>query len=104
MRVIDIQQLAEIAGDRDYSGDSYGAAFAADGRLFTVSYDGHLRAYGREFRLLKKVQTQGGKRPFSAAVDPAGERVAVGFSDSPKVEVYRASDLSFAFAADTPAG
>src|SRR5262245_5988257 len=49
LRVIDTQRLVEIAADRDYGNDSYGAAFASDGRLFTVSYDGYLRAYDRNF-------------------------------------------------------
>ena len=49
---------------------------------------------------MKKIATRG-KEPVSIAVDPSGERIALGFHDSPAVEVYRASDLGFLFAADT---
>jgi hypothetical protein len=101
LRVIDVQGLKEIAADRDYRDRGNGAAFAPDGRLFTVAYDGFLRAYDRSFHLVKKVATGGGKEPFSVAVDPGGQRVAIGFSDSAKVEVYKASDLGFDFAANT---
>jgi DNA-binding beta-propeller fold protein YncE len=101
LRVIDVRSLAVVAADEDYRGASYGTAFAPDGRLFTVAYDGYLRAYDRGFKLVNKVATRGGKRPYSVAVDPSGERVAVGFDDSTQVEVYRASNLRFLFAADT---
>src|SRR5262249_50689248 len=70
-------------------------------RLYTVSDDGHLRSYDRSFRLIKKVATRGGKQPFSVAVDPSGQQLAVGFDDTTKVDVFRAADLSFAFEADT---
>jgi len=101
LRLIDVARLAETAADRDYGDRIYGAAFAPDGRLFTVANDGFLRAYDRSFRLVRKVATGGGKQPFSVAVDSGGERVAIGFYDSTKVEVYRTSDLGFAFKADT---
>jgi WD40 repeat protein len=104
LRVIDTERMSEVAADRDYgddSDDSNGAAFAPDGRLFTVAYDGYLRAYDTSFRLVRKVKTRGGPRPIGVAIGPAGERVAVGFRDSHAVDVYKTSDLSFAFAADT---
>ena len=101
LRVIDVTRMEVIATDTDYGYDSYGAGFAPDGRLFTVADDGYLRAYDRSFRLVKKIQTRGGKQPFSVAVDAGGQRLAVGYYDNVAVEVYRASDLAFEFAADT---
>ncbi|MGP0088635.1 MAG: WD40 repeat domain-containing protein, partial [Xanthobacteraceae bacterium] len=102
LRVIDTEQMREVAADRDYASDSYGAAFAPDGRLFTVAYDGYLRAYDTRFRLVKKVQTRGGPRPRSVAVDPAGDRLAVGHRESAAVEIYETSDLTLAFTVNTP--
>src|SRR5438105_166254 len=49
LRVIDVERLTEIAADRDYGGKTNRTAFAPDGRLFTVAYDGQLRAYDRSF-------------------------------------------------------
>src|SRR5262249_48335157 len=63
--------------------------------------DGYLRAYDRNFRLVKKVATRAGRQPFNVAVDPSGQLAAVGFADSSQVEVYRSSDLSLAFEPDT---
>jgi DNA-binding beta-propeller fold protein YncE len=101
LRVIDVVTRKVVAEDKDYGANSFGAAFAPDGRLYTVAYDGYLRAYDRGFKLTRKVATRGGKEPFSVDVDPSGERIVVGFFDSSAVEVYHASDLRFLFAADT---
>jgi hypothetical protein len=104
LKVIDAQTWRIVAEDRAYSGDSYGAAFAPDGRLYTVALDGKLREYrpGPEFKKNAETVTKGGKLPFSVAVDPRGELVAVGFDDrgAQVIDVYGASALNFAFNAD----
>jgi WD40 repeat protein len=99
LRVIDTERMREIASDRDYGDHSYGAAFAPDGRLFTAALDGYIRAYDAGFQLIRKTRT--GRQLYSVAVDPTGARLAVGFHDTQDVEVYKTSDLSFAFAANT---
>ena len=101
LRVIDTERMREVAADRDYGNGSLGAAFAPDGRLFTVAAEGYLRAYDTSFRLVRKIKTEGGPQPIGVAINPAGDRVAVGYSDTHAVDVYQTSDLSFAFAADT---
>ena len=98
--VVDAQTWKIVFRDANYAGDSYGAVFAPDSRLYTVANDGKLRLYGLGGDH-KEVATQGGKRPFSVAVDPSGRLVAVGFDDSTKVDVYDAATLQFRFAADT---
>jgi WD40 repeat protein len=100
LRVIDIQRMVEVAADRNYGSSGYGAAFAPDGRLYTVALDGYLRVYDREFRLTKKIATRG-KQPFSVAVQPGGAHVAVAHADSTEVDIYRATDLSVAYSANT---
>ena len=102
LRVWETAGWSLVGDDRDYGGErSDGAAFDATGRLYTVAYDGLLRRYGTDFKLEGKSETLGGKEPFSVAVHPNGDRIAVGFSDSTAVEVYRAKDLQRLFAADT---
>jgi tetratricopeptide (TPR) repeat protein/WD40 repeat protein len=90
-----------VAQDQDYSEESYGAAFDAAGRLYTVAYDGFLRRYGVDFELEAKVKTSGGANPYTVAVHPKGEMVAVGFANSPAVEVYDAQQLKLLFVAAT---
>ena len=102
LRVWETAGWSLVGDDRDYGGkDSYGAAFDATGRLYTVAVDGLLRRYGADFKLEGKSGTLGGKEPYSVAVHPNGDRIAVGFYDSTAVEVYRAEDLQRLFAADT---
>ncbi|MFY9892593.1 MAG: hypothetical protein WAK63_00475, partial [Xanthobacteraceae bacterium] len=102
LRVWETAGWSLVGDDRDYGRkDSYGAAFDAAGRLYTVADDGLLRRYGAGFKLEGKRATLGGKEPFSVAVDPNGDRIAVGYKDSTAVEVYRAEDLQLLFAADT---
>ena len=102
LRVWETAGWSLVGDDRNYGGkDSYGAAFDATGRLFTVAFDGLLRRYGTDFKLEGKSGALGGKEPFSVAVHPNSDRIAVGFNDSTAVEVYRAEDLQRLFAADT---
>jgi hypothetical protein len=91
-----------LGEDKDYGGSgSFGAAFDAADRLYTVAFDGFLRRYARNFKLEAKTKTSGGVEPFSVAIHPKGDRVAVGFSDSAAVEVYDAKKFIRLFAADT---
>ena len=102
LEVIDAQTWRITAEDQTYAGESYGVAFGPDGRLYTVAYDGKLRQYspGPAFHKEQEVATTGGKRPYSVAVDPRGQLVAVGFDDSTKVDFYDVKALRFRFAAD----
>jgi WD40 repeat protein len=99
LKVIKVQDWRIAAEDKDYAGDSYGAAFSPSGRLYTVAFDGKLRQYGAApgFNKERDVATKGGKRPYSVAVDPRGQFVAVGFDDTQALDVFDASVLTFRF-------
>jgi len=92
-----------VTEDKDYGGkESYGAAFDGTGTLYTVAYDGKLRRYAPGFASKPAaVATRGGKEPYSVAVHPSGNRIAIGFNDTSVVEVYDAASLDWRFAADT---
>jgi hypothetical protein len=59
--------------------------------------EGKIRVYGPgpEFKREAVIKTRGGKDAFSVAVDPGGECIAVGFSDTTAV------DLALLTSADT---
>ena len=84
----------EIARDDDYGGPSYGAAFAADGRLATTSLDGHLRLYDRAFQRVAVTKVEDGAEPFGIAFSPGGDRLAVGYADSTAVSLFDGRDLT----------
>ena len=96
IRIVDVASGREIASDRDYGGQaSRNVAFAPDGSLLAVAYDGWLRRYGPDGQLKSKVETRGGKMAFAVAVDRTGKRVAVGFRDIAAVDLYNLPDLAF---------
>src|SRR6185436_1450001 len=75
LRVFRIPDGQEMGRDESYGGDGVGAAFAADGRLVTASFDGKIRLYDRDLQLLAAVSMEGGKRPYSVAFSPDGRRI-----------------------------
>lgn len=101
IKVIDTRTWQVVADDSAYEGDSYGAAFGPNGRLYTVADDDKLRVYGPgpAFRKEREIATPGD--PESIAVDPRGQLIALGFYDSTKINFYDATTLRFRFAADT---
>jgi WD40 repeat protein len=91
-----------VLEDRDYGGESaQGAAFDRAGVLFTVARDGKLRRYVPGAARPTVQATRAGLKPFSVAVHPSGDRVAVGYSDKAWVGIYDATSLKPLYAADT---
>ena len=104
VRVFAVASGQLLAEDRDYADASFSAHFSSGGRLVTTSYDGLLRLYrfdGSRLTLLAKQAAPGGKQPYAARFSPDGKRIAVGFGDTPAVNVLDSSDLSFSYAPDT---
>jgi WD40 repeat protein len=94
-----------IAGeDTDYGESIYGVDFDPKGRLVTVSYDGFIRLYGNDFKLIIKKKSPEGFRPSSVRFSPDGSSIAVSFCDSAhfngKLDVLSGKDLSNQFSPD----
>ncbi len=87
------QGFRSLGEDSDYGDASYGCAFDATGRLLTTAYDGYVRLYDAELQLLAKRQLEGGLRPYSVAIRPDGQQAAVGFDDSPALNLIAVADL-----------
>src|ERR1700730_330083 len=89
---------AEEARDEDYGSNSYGADFAADGRLATTSLDGEIRVYTGDLRGTIRpghvVPAPGGDQPFGIAFSPDGARLAVGYEDTTRVDLLDAGTLA----------
>src|ERR1700737_3837933 len=100
VRVLDVETGAELMADRDYKDDSYGIAFGPDGALYAVGYDGFVRRYGADLKRTAKVETLGGKRPYSVAVHPQGDNIAIGYRDKPAVDILDAKTLQRLVAAE----
>ncbi|GAM09469.1 putative WD repeat-containing protein alr2800 [Geobacter sp. OR-1] len=90
-----------VALDSDYGDDAYGVTFDNSGRLATSAWDGFVRLYDREFRLVAKKRFANIARPYDLAFSPDGGRLAVGNSDTPHVAVLSGLDLSLLIEPDT---
>ena len=80
-----------------YDGESYGAAFAPDGRLATTTYasDGTIRLYDSSFHLVgRPVQAPGGKFPSHVAFSPDGRLLAVGYDFVAAVDLLDGDSLA----------
>lgn len=91
----------ELSRDLGYGGRSAGADFDPAGRLVTSSEDGQIRLYGQDLQILATVQAPGGKQPLGIAFSPDGSRIAVGYLDSPRVDILAGKDLQLLYSADT---
>lgn len=91
----------ELARDSEYGTDSYSVDFDSTGRLVSTSWDGYVRLYDKDLKLLQRYQTQADPRPFFAKFSPDTQQIAVGFADSTAVELLDAKTLKFSYALDT---
>src|SRR3984893_5437077 len=94
LRVFDRDKnWSEAFRDASYADQSYGAAFADDGRLATSSLDGKVRLYDRSFKLVA-TQTLNGSPPFRLAFRPDGKVLAVGYAEKPSVDLLDGQNLA----------
>ena len=94
-----------IAGeDTDYGEAIFGVDFDWKGRLVTTSYDGFIRLYGDDFKVVTKKKAPEGFRPSSVRFSPGGSSIAVSFYDSAhfngKLDVLSGKDLSNQYSPD----
>jgi Caspase domain/WD domain, G-beta repeat len=89
------RQWTEAFRDTDYGYDIYGVNFAADGRLATASWDGKVRLYDPDFKLVAPPgKATGGDRPHRIAFSPDGTMLAVGYEDAATVDLFDGRSLA----------
>jgi len=101
IRIYKTDDYSLIKQDSDYGDDVYGFDFSEDGRLVTTSWDGYIRLYDKNFNLVRKKKAPGGSQPYQISFSPDGSRIAVGYDDTPSVDVLSADDLDKLYSADT---
>ncbi len=100
VRVYRSDTWQQVGSDSDYDASSFGVDFSRDGRLVSCSFDGLLRLYAlneQGLRLLAKQGAPGGKQPVAVSFSPDGLKIAVGFYDTPQVNVLDGSTLDHLF-------
>jgi WD40 repeat protein len=100
----DTSTYALIAEDKDCADQSYGVAFDAQSKLITTCLDGFIREYevtnDVSLHLLVKAKAQSGKQPDEVATSPDRSQIAIGFEDTPNIDVLSLKDLSLLFSPD----
>ncbi|MEX0856832.1 MAG: caspase family protein [Balneolaceae bacterium] len=82
-------------------GDSvYNIEFDRSNRLATVSYDGHVRLFDSTLNLSQAKLTQVGELPYSLSFSPDGSKLAIGYNQSPVIEVLDGESLSSLYQPD----
>jgi WD40 repeat protein len=95
LRVFDRgRDWSEVFRDLTYGDESYGAAFADDGRLATSSLDGKVRLYDRNFRLIAIQEALSGRDPAQIRFRPDGKVLAIGYVDKPSVDLLDGFSLA----------
>jgi len=79
-----------------YGDGSYNTSFDHTGRLATVCNDGKIRLYDKHFNLIKKTRGAG-KKAYSIAFSPNGNKIAVGYLDVPEIEVFSGNNLKLLY-------
>jgi len=82
-----------------YAGITDNTTFDHNGRLATVCYDSKIRLYDNSFNLITET-TGAGNQPYSIAFSPDGNKLAVGYEDSPIIEVFSGKNLKLLFKPD----
>lgn len=94
IRVFHTESGRVVMEDKSYQGHSYWLDFAEDGRLVTASYDGFVRLYDKQLRLVAKRQPLEEDRPYSVEFSPDGTKIAVGLKKDPRPMVLSGKDLN----------
>jgi WD40 repeat protein len=97
IRVFNPADGRELARDTNYGDGSFGCDFDRAGRLATSCWDGQIRLYGPDGRLLAKARAPRGQHPMGVRFSPDGGRLAVGYEDVSHVDVLSVPDLQVPF-------
>ena len=105
LRIYSTEDYSLVSKDLDYGEeDALGLDWNKNNQIITASFDGTLRLYQIDengvITLIKKINLSGSNRPHSVAFSPDGNQAAVGFFDSPRVDVYSIPDLAHLFSPD----
>ncbi len=101
IKVYDTNSYKLVFEDKNYGDSIYGIDFSNSGLMVVSSFDGYLRLYSKDFKLIKKRKIIGGERPFQVSFSPDGTKIVVGFDDTKNVYVISSKDLKDLYRLDT---
>lgn len=88
IRVFRVADGTEIGRDTNYGSRSSGLDFDRAGRMMTSCWDGYLRFYDQNLKLLQKVPVPSGLGPMAVRFSPDGKKVALVYYEDARVDVF----------------
>jgi WD40 repeat protein len=89
----DTIDCSPAGNDSGYGEAVRGIDFDSAGRLVVSSFDGALRLYDREFKLIAKQILSREHAPMGVRFSPDGSRIALGYFEAARVDIFSAGDL-----------
>ena len=98
--VYNTQNYSLVKSLHNHQNSVYSLEFTKQNALATVSYDGYIRLFDSSFNLIKEELTQAGELPYSLSFSPDAKLLAIGYNQSPVIEVRDAQNLSVLYQPD----
>ncbi|QWF72368.1 caspase family protein [Methylomonas paludis] len=87
VRIWDSQTGKLVGQDQDYDDRVNWLDFDQNGHMVSASYDGFIRVYGSDFKLIKKIAPHAGLKPASVSYSADGQKLAVGYANALRVDI-----------------
>ncbi len=101
LRVLRASDGQEMMADKEYTGDCSAVAYRSDGVLAASAFDGFIRIYSADLKLLVRKKAPGGAHPKQVAFSPDGSMLAVGYGDTKAVSVLATNGLNLLYSPAT---
>ena len=88
IRLVETTSGNEVFSDAHYGGKCDSLIFSPKGGLVSASSDGNIRMYDAQYKLVKQMQGEGGRKPYSLSFTQDGLIFAAGYSDSTRIDCY----------------
>jgi WD40 repeat protein len=99
--LFDTENWSVVSRDDEQRDDMPSIDMDKQGRVVAASLGGTISLYEAGLRNKRTIDSPGGKEPAIVRFSPDGATIAVGYSDSPRVDLLAADDLHLIASADT---
>jgi WD40 repeat protein len=94
VRIFEAMSGRELSRDTGFAGNCPALDFDSAGRLAVAAYDGFLRLYDSNGKLINKTAVPGGgETPNDIAFSSDGQRLAVSYGSTSEVDIFSGSNL-----------